>query len=210
MTRYRYLSLVLAGALLVAAAYAEPMYIHDKLVVSVYAEADQESDKVSTVESGDAVETLEKADLYTRVRLNDGREGWIKSSYLSAQPPAVLRLRELEKQGAAAPATTSSAELETLKAQNAALQSEVVTLKQAVATAARPAMPMERSGTSMIPSTNTGHLEGPVPDAAPFPIWQHLGWGSAVLAIGAALGFTWGYQLLARRIRRKYGNVKIY
>ena len=98
------------AALMVAAAQAEPMYISDKLVVNVYAEADLESSKVTTLDSGDAVEAIEKVDSFTHVRLPDNREGWIKSSYLSSQVPAIVRLKELEQErGASAPAPSTRA-----------------------------------------------------------------------------------------------------
>ena len=75
---------VVAGILIaatVASAHAEPMYVSDKLVVNVYEAADQESTKITTLDSGDAVELIEKLDTFSHVRLADSREGWIKSSY---------------------------------------------------------------------------------------------------------------------------------
>jgi SH3 domain protein len=198
---------------LAASAHADPLYVSDKLVVNVYVEANQDSAKVATLESGDAVEALEKIDAYTHVRLPDSREGWIKSSYLSAQVPAIVRLKELEKTAGTTPSSqltsmqTAAAlmteELKQMKEQNAALQTELAA-KQA-ATAGPPHI-----------SAPTIAATQPVKDETSSPATRStalsLGWGfTAALAIGtAALGFLVGYQVLARKIRRKYGNVKIY
>lgn len=187
---------------------AQQQYISDKLVVNVYAEANQESTKLATLESGDAVESLEKADTYTRIRLTDGREGWIKSSYLTSQPPATVRLKELEKERGAS-ATTPDAqlaqELKQAKEHNAALQSEIATLKQnaqqsAPAVAPPAAAAPEPVGVLQGPQESTGH------STLPLHYWSV----PAIALVAGAIGYLFGYRTLARRIRRKYGNVKIY
>lgn len=200
-----------------AAAHADPVYVSDKLVVNVYVEANQDSAKVATLESGDAVEALEKVDAYTHVRLPDDREGWIKSSYLSAQVPAIVRLKELEKTAGTAPSSqltamqTASAqmtqmtdELKHLKEQNAALQAELASKHAATA-----AVPQNNAAASTEAQPAKEKESSPVISR---PIARSLGWSfTAALAVGtASLGFLMGYQMLARKIRRKYGSVKIY
>ena len=203
------LCLVMAGPLatLPLTVRGEQQYISDKLVVNVYAEANQESDKLETLESGDAVESIEKVDTFTRIRLADGREGWIKTSYLTAQPTAAVRLKELEKEratGSAAPAVPdphAAQELKLLKEQNAALQGEVAALKQ---TPAQPAAPIAAAPEP------AGVLQGAEPQTDRPMRTMHY-WAIPTLVITAAvLGFLFGYQTIARRIRRKYGSVKIY
>jgi SH3 domain protein len=190
-----------------AAAHADTLYISDKLVVSAYAEASQESTKVATLDSGDAVEAMEKGDGYTHVRLSDNREGWIKSSYLSSQVPAIVRLKELEKErgGSASPNAALTEEIKQLKDRNSSLQSEVDALKQAATqTVAAPV-------AAVMPASQ-GRLEGEqsTREEESFSWLQHASWSAAVLVAGGAIGFLLGYQALARRIRRKYGSVKIY
>jgi hypothetical protein len=188
-----------------AAAQAEPMYISDKLVVNVYAEADQESSKVATLDSGDAVEVLEKADVFSHVRLSDGREGWIKSSYLSAQVPAIVRLNALEKErSTSAPAAQLTAELKQAKDQNAALQLQLAAAKTAASQATAPVV------TVAPPAVKDRQ---PIEPTAAQPLRSNshvFTWGAGFAAAGGVIGFLLGYQALARRIRRKYGSVKIY
>jgi len=188
------------------------MYISDKLVVNVYAEANSDSSKVATLDSGDAVEATDKAEGYTHVRLADDREGWIKSSYLSVQVPAIVRLKELEKErGNSAPAPTAqfTDEIKQLKEHNIALQSEISVLKQA-AVHPTPLITAPTAGVTT-PAPQVHSKGEPMPRAEESLLsTDHLRWGAALVAVGGAIGFMLGYQALARRIRRKYGSVKIY
>jgi SH3-like domain-containing protein len=196
----------LLATLLMAAAQAEPMYISDKLVVNVYTEADQESSKLTTLDSGDAVEVLETAEVFAHVRLPDSREGWIKSSYLSNQVPAIVRLKELEKTRSAASAAPSAQlveELKQLKEQNVALQAELSAAKAPATKSPSPAARTETTSQSA-PAHSELHVDSP-------PSSLHsVSWGAGFALIGGLSGFALGYQALARRIRRKYGSVKIY
>jgi SH3 domain protein len=192
---------------LLAAAHADPLYVSDKLVVNVYAEADPESGKVTTLDSGDAVESIEKLDAYTHVRLADNREGWIKSSYLTVQVPAVVRLKELEKErGASTPAPALAQlndDLKRVKERNAVLQAELAAAKQ-LAQSPAPAP------VAIAPSPQTrAETEHVVHDQAPDERYPGT-WIAAAAFLFGAIGFTLGYQTLARKIRRKYGSVRIY
>jgi SH3-like domain-containing protein len=187
--------------------FADPLYVSDKLVVNVYAEADQESSKVTTLDSGDAVDSIEKVDTYTHVRLADNREGWIKSSYLTAQVPAVVRLKELEKErGANAPAPSSAQlaklndELKQVKEQNAGLQAELAAAKKIA-----PPAPV-----IVQPTPKHAEAEHAVLNQAPPDESDRITWITAIALLCVAIGFTLGYQTLARKIRRKYGSVRIY
>jgi hypothetical protein len=189
-------------------AYADPQYVSDKLVVNVYAEADQESSKVATLDSGDAVEGIEKVDTYTHVRLADSREGWIKSSYLTVQKPAVVRLKELEKERGASAAAPSSAqlaqlgaELKQVKEQNAELQTELTAAKQ------KAQSPAPVATESPPPKRKA---EPVMPDQTPADKIDGVTWIAAAGVLCGSIGFGLGYQMLARKIRRKYGSVRIY
>ena len=93
--------LLLSG--LVAAG--EPLYVDDKLVLNVYAEPQQGGGRVATIETGDVVDEIERVENFVHVRLSDGREGWVGANYMSAEPPTIVKLKELQ---AAQPATNTS------------------------------------------------------------------------------------------------------
>jgi hypothetical protein len=197
----------LALTLFTSAVGAEQMYVHDKLVLNVYAEPTQGSSRVATIETGDAVEVVERVDNFVRVQLDDGREGWVGANYLSAEPPAIVRLRELRMSADAStePPKQLTDEIARLKKQNGALQSEVADLKKQLAAAP----PVSEAAAPAV-------HEMPEPVAAPAPqpmvvvdrshAWA---WVLAVIAAGAG-GFAAGYQTLGRRVRARFGGVKVY
>lgn len=215
LNRFAALSLV---ALAFAPAHAEPMFVIDKVLINVYTEPNQDARRVATLETGDTVEAIDELDPYVQVRLPDGREGWVRGNYLSKQAPAILRLKELQS-GQPAPQEPSQQlvkELEELKKQRAALEGEVAQLRQQEVTKLRD----EAAARSVSPTP-------PVAAAKPEPIRQVTpptmqmeatqstvgsrmwAWFAATVSAGG-LGFLLGYQTLATRIKRKYGNIKIY
>ena len=203
----------LAAAVLTLCAavplHAETLYVIDKVVINVYAEPNQEAARVATLETGDTVESMDTLEPYTRVRLPDGREGWVRQNYLSAQAPAIVRLKELQsgaqpvaQQG---PPPQLVRELADLKKQNGALRDEVARLHQQAAEkpVALPA-PVETAKPAPV-NRQVRVTTAPVePSASSTWIWI------VATAVGTAIGFLCGYQSLALRIRRKYGNIKIY
>jgi Bacterial SH3 domain len=171
----------LAGALVVANARAETLYVIDELIVSVSSTADETGERIASIHSGDSVEVLDRHNAYAHVRLSSGTQGWVKTSYLSAALPLQRQL------------TAQVAELEQLHAQVARLQGE--------ATAARAAVPVMRERASDPPAPS-------VDPSAPWrPIWQ---WALGCSVAGLAGGFALGWRMLDRRIRRKYGGLRIY
>lgn len=196
-----------------AAAMAVPQkrYVSDKLVLNVYAEAEQGSGRVATIQTGDAVEELERSGTMVRVRLEDGREGWVGASYLVSDAPAIVRLRELQRQQpSSAPAPHVDKvlvdQIAQLKKENAALRGQVTSLQ------ARPATPVAAPAAECEDVSEPVSVETPI-QAAAFPtlapagsIW---GWLVAIVFVGGA-SFAGGYQTLARRLRKKFGGLKIY
>jgi uncharacterized protein YgiM (DUF1202 family) len=201
-----WLTLLASGVTLISmAASAEQMFVADKLVLNVYAEPDQESEKVATLETGDTVETLEQLGNFTRVKLSDDQEGWVGANYLTLETPALVRLGALEKEQKAAVQKVEKAlkaQVEDLKKQNEALQGEIKNLEEA--SAARDAA--EAKIQQEQPAVVAEAIE-PVSSGGGFNFaWL---WAPFVFLAGGA-GYAAGYQTLARKIRNKFGGVKIY
>jgi hypothetical protein len=188
--------LAAAAMLLVAASgWAATAYVTDELVLNVYSEQNQQGQRLATLHSGASVETIDTSADYTQVRLNDGITGWVKSTFLTTQVPATVRVKQLEEEldrsHATSPALAEAAarsELDRLQQELAEKQSE---LNAALAARAEPRP-----------------TDGAAPRAAP----RSIGAGAAAVAMlgVAALGFWLGYATLARRIRRKFGGLKVY
>jgi SH3-like domain-containing protein len=215
--------LILLPALAAASGlHAETLYVIEQVVVNVNSAPDSTGERVANIKSGDAVEVIERQNDQIHVHLANGTEGWVRKSYLSTEEPLQKRLSE------------RTAEVDKLKQDVTRLEAEVAAGKatpaqRAAATAPNahaapppspaPASPAATDSTGApahgADETNSaepaGAHEPPYfmtpPDSPAHPIW-HWALGSFVVALG--LGFVLGWQVLDRRIRRKYGGLRIY
>jgi hypothetical protein len=187
-------------ALLSIKCLAATAYVSDELVLGVYAEENNQGQRLATLHSGTGLETLAQNGDFTQVRLSDGTTGWVKSAFLTTKEPAVVRVKrledELDQRRATTPALAEAAarsEVERLKLELAAKQSE---------------LDAARAGSSavLIASPPTGPLAAI--HAAAAPRWPVIA-GIAV-AIGLVCGFWLGFTTLARRVRQKFGGIKVY
>jgi hypothetical protein len=202
------LSLALTLALPAARVSAATAYVSDELVLGVYAELNNQGQRLSTLHSGANVETLQVNGDYTQVRLNDGTIGWVKSAYLTTQEPATVRVKQLEdeldRSRATTPALAEAAarsEVEQLKRELAAKQSELDALRESPS-AASLGVPTPQAGAA---SAATPALAGP----GGTPARGTAAWLFALL--GALGGGYWlGHAVLARRVKRKFGGIKVY
>jgi hypothetical protein len=191
------------------AAPAEPLrrlFVSDKLVLNVYSEPEQAGSRVATIETGDAVDELERGQGFVRIRLTDGREGWVGSNYLTSDAPAVVQLRDLQRQQKGASQTVdkkAAEEIARLKKESEALQAQVKELKTAAVAAPAPADDGVLEGASPAPQRLAADLQ---PTSNGGPIWM---WTLIVIAT-AGLAYAAGYLSLARRIRKKFGGLRIY
>ncbi len=195
--------LLLAGL----AAQAQTLYVTDKLEVGVYAQPSLEGDRIAVLRSADAVELVSREGEAAMVRLSDGTEGWVAGSYLEVEVPSAGQLEALTAENERLRASTradaaAGAEVKTLKERNAQLQSELASAQRDLdALQARGAAPISRPEDEI-----------PVETARPADSARLLA-TLGIIASGAAtlaLGFWWGYRTLERRVRRKYGGLKVY
>ena len=94
MLKRAFLATALCGWTALAAA--ETAYVTDSLRLGLHAASDTSGRPFENLISGAAVEVLERNTNYARVRLVDGREGWVKAMYLVTLKPAAARVAELE------------------------------------------------------------------------------------------------------------------
>ncbi len=104
--------------LLAAQVAAETQYVSDVLKITLRTGQGTTYQILRTLESGTALEVLEDAGQYTRVRTNDGTEGWVLSQYLTKAPIARDRLAQAERR------------LERQKADKQQLQKSLAELRQ--------------------------------------------------------------------------------
>ena len=111
MTKSLYVVLAMALLAICSTAQAETLYVAERMLVSLRAEAVDTSPVVKTVESGKPLEVLQRQDSFVQVRDPKGTEGWIEARYLTPDPPARLQLTKLQDEltksrAQAAPAPT--------------------------------------------------------------------------------------------------------
>jgi len=171
------------------AAAAEALYVVEQLVVSVSSTPDAGGERIASLKSGDRVELIERSGDAVHVRLANGKDGWLRASYLSTEQPLRTRLQQ------------SEAEVSDLKAQVSRLEAQLSGASALRAAAPLAAAPEEAAA------------------AAPAPLFSAAGeataprvWPWAVLSVALALvvGFALGWWMLDRSIRKKYGGLKIY
>jgi hypothetical protein len=187
-------------ALLAVRGVAATAYVSDELVLGVYAEENNQGQRLATLHSGASVETLAQNGEFTQVRLSDGTTGWVKSAFLTTTEPAVVRVKKLEEELDRSRATTpglaeaaAHSEVERLKQELAARQTELDAMRGGAAAAAPPAQP---------PPGPLAVIQAP---AAAMPVITAI-----AVAFGLACGFWLGYATLARRVKRKFGGIKVY
>jgi hypothetical protein len=168
--------------LLAADGRAGTAYVTDELVLGVYAEQGTQGQRLTTLHSGASVETLATSGESTQVRLADGMTGWVKTAYLTNSQPATVRIKQLQ------------AELDRSRATSPALaeaaeRSEVERLTRELA--------LEQAATS------TPAKAAPTPSP---PLWPWI----AAMCAALGCGFWLGYAALARRVKGKFGGIKVY
>ena len=201
------LALLMAGNVTATTAY-----VSDELVLGVYAEQNGQGQRLATLHSGATVDTLGVNGEFTQVRLSDGITGWVKSAYLTTQEPATVRIKQLQDELDRSRATTPALA-------EAAARSEVEQLKREleIKQAALDAATAGAATAELTPTTPTA-APGAAASSAPVGvlagIFAATSWRPwlGVLALLAALGggFWLGYATLARRIRHKFGGIKVY
>jgi hypothetical protein len=197
---------VLSLTLLAGSVAAATAYVSDELVLGLYTEQNGQGQRLATLHSGARVDTLGVQGEFTQVRLNDGTTGWVKSTYLTTREPATVRVKQLEEELDSRRATTPAlaeaaarSEVEQLKRELAAKQSELDDAQRALAPAAVSGL--APSGGAAPGSARTG--------SAALTSAQLWAWGLSV-PLALACGFWLGYAALARRIKQKFGGLKVY
>ena len=188
-------------ALLSMPGVAATAYVSDELVLGVYAEQSSQGPRLATLHSGTSLETLGQNGDFTQVRLSDGTTGWVKSAFLTSKEPAVVRVKQLEEELDRSRATTPALAEAAARREVERLQSELAA-KQGELDAARAA-----SLTPVIASPPALGTLAAIQAAAAVR-WPAI--AASSVAVGLAVGFWLGYATLARRVRNKFGGIKVY
>ena len=75
-----------------SAAVGETLYVTDRILLGVHQEAAEASVVIATIPSGTAVDVLERSDDFVKIKLADGKQGWVSGGYLKPEKPASAEL----------------------------------------------------------------------------------------------------------------------
>jgi len=205
------------AALPFAAAAAETAYVGDHVVAGVYATASAGGDKIAELATGDSVEVEGRDQGFTHVRLADGREGWIESGYLSADPPAASKLAalqpELQKLRAAAERNAQTSAQATSDAKRIAeLQKALDAARVELAARAKPAVSPAAAPPAHAQTDSHADDELPIEPIGADLAYRRTAWIWATVAALTTfgVGFVLGWRLLDRKVRARYGGLRVY
>ena len=192
--------LCLALGAWIGSASAETLYVTDVLRLGIHAAPDTSDKPFENLVSGTALEVLERSTNYAHVRMDDGREGWVKATYLVADKPAAARILELEAElggfeSAAAAAKTAQAAAEEALA---SLRSELQTTTGSGESS--------REAIDRLEHENQAHMERIEQYRYTLP----LAWVVPALVVSLVAGFLVGLWWLDALIRRRHGGFRVY
>lgn len=98
---------------------AETLYVSDVLKLTVRSGKGQDYKIISVIQSGQTVDVLQPEDKWALVRLDDGKEGWVLTRYLTSKITNNVKLQWLQKKH-----KTLTAQATTLLEENTKLKKE--------------------------------------------------------------------------------------
>jgi hypothetical protein len=175
---------------------AEIAYVTDSLRLGLHRADDTSDAPFQNLLSGAALEVLERNANFAHVRTEDGQEGWVKTSYLVGQKPAVRRVAELE------------VELQSLRAELNASRHSVF----ADAADSLPARADRASGDRGVSAEADLRAENARLAATleQFRGSLPVAWVIGALVVVGAGGFLTGLWWLDALIRRRHGGFRVY
>jgi SH3 domain protein len=181
-------------------AGAETVYVTDSLRLGLHEAADTSDRSFENLVSGTALEVLERNPSYARVRLTDGREGWVKATFVVTEKPAAARVLELEAAiaGFESAAVAARSAQTTAEHELAALRSE---LKASTGSAESVQETIER-----LQSENGAYLQQLETYRHALPVL----WVVPAVVVALVAGFLAGLWWLDSSIRRRHGGFRVY
>jgi SH3 domain protein len=181
-------------------AGADTVYVTDSLRLGLHAAPDTSDRPFDNLASGTTVEVLERNASYARVRLTDGREGWVKATFLVAEKPAAARVLELEAELGGLESAAAAAKM----AQDAA-ERELAGLRSELQTTTGSSESIQET-IERLERENRAHEERLESYRYALP----LAWVLPAVAVAMTGGFLMGLWWLDAWIRRRHGGFRVY
>jgi SH3 domain protein len=185
----------------------EIKYVTDVLLLSLHEQEGSQGELLKRLPSGTRLEVLEEAKLFSKVRTEEGLEGWTKSGFLTHEVPARTRVLELEQQQEKLnlDLTQKQNELNQTKQRLAELMSEqekqseeLARKEQGSADNASLIERLQRENQEFRQSINDSEIEIP------------QRWAMIAAPLLLLLGFIAGIAWFDYRSRKRHGGYRIY
>lgn len=178
----------------------DTLYVTDKLFLGLYPEAEADSKALATLVSGTPLQILERGKYFSRVRTQDGKEGWVKSAYLVEDKPPRLLLEQVqtEREQLAEALQSTRAQLQELQRNSADANAQAQQLEAGRAQRSAALQRLQSENQSLRAQLNQDSLQVP------------LTWLIGAAALCLLLGLWGGYAWLDLRIRRRHGGFRVY
>lgn len=201
---FRISALILALLLFVGAwagaARAETAYVTDMLQLGVHGAPDTSDTAFTFLKSADSVEVLERNLFYARVRIADGREGWVRTTFLVDEPPPRLRVETVENER-----DRTAADLEKLRGRFNQQKSKLSELEGKISTN-EAGVRAEQEELEQLRAANDDLDERLETYRYSLPIfWFLIG---IILSLGAGVFAGWWW--LDNRSRMRHGGFRVY
>ena len=181
-------------------AWAETVYVTDSLRLGLHAAADTSDRPFENLVSGTAVEVLERDSNFAHVRLADGREGWVKATFLVADKPAAARVLELEAERGGFENAAAAA-----KAAQVAAEQQLADLRKELQATTGSSESIKET-IERLERENTAYIER-------LEAYRHtlpLAWVLPAVVVTLVAGFLLGLWWLDALIRRRHGGFRVY
>jgi len=196
----RFLIAILLLAAMPVAATAETAYVTDILRLGLHKAEDTSDRAFQTLQSGQAMEILNRGRNYAEVRLPDGTLGYVKVAYLVTEKPAKLIVTETQ-------------------AANAELERKLADLNAAFSQPAATIAALEQESgelrTKLIEST--AQIEGLqennddlISQQSRYKYSLPVTWVGGALVVCLLVGFLGGLWWTDQRSRKRHGGIRIY
>ena len=202
MNRYVFglVSSLLLRVLLLApealAAEADVVYVTDELRLGLYRTEETSGRTLKTLVSGARMEVLERALMSIRIRTEDGDEGWVKTAYIVTTEPARSRVARVEALQTETAAALAARETELAAARVAAENVNALLAEAQLGIVELPELKAENKALNA--ALNDGGVRVPF-------VWLLIS-AFVSLLLGAFAGYSW----LDRKVRRKFGGIRVY
>jgi SH3 domain protein len=84
--------------ILMEPVWAQTLYVDDQLIISLREGPNTDSKAIRALKTGTPMVVLEEQDRYVKVRMQDGKEGWVQKQYLTSAIPKTDIIARLEKE----------------------------------------------------------------------------------------------------------------